>query len=157
MTEDYLLGTNDEELMRLGLQHRVWRSVVLACWKKAGITTGKRVLDVGAGPGYAAVDLAKIVGPAGEVVALERSGKFVAAAKAACGQPQLHNVHVHQLDLIEDEFPKGEFDFSWCRWVLCFVSDPGLLMRKIARSLRKGGVAIFHEYVEYKTDRKSVV
>jgi tRNA(1-methyladenosine) methyltransferase and related methyltransferases len=37
---------------------------------------GKRVLDVGAGPGYAAIDLAEIVGPTGEVVALERSQNF---------------------------------------------------------------------------------
>jgi hypothetical protein len=45
---DYVLGTHDEELARLGLQHRVWRPVVLDCWRKAGITVGSRVLDVGA-------------------------------------------------------------------------------------------------------------
>ena len=77
MERDYVLGTHDEELARLGLQHRVWRPVVLDCWQKAGITVGKRVLDVGAGPGYATVDLAEIVGPTGEVVALERSANFV--------------------------------------------------------------------------------
>ena len=68
---DYVLGTHDEELARLGLQHRVWRPVVLDCWQRAGITLGKRVLDVGAGPGYATVDLAEIVGPTGEVVRFE--------------------------------------------------------------------------------------
>jgi hypothetical protein len=46
---DYVLGTYDEEIARLGLQHRVWRPVVLECWQKAGITVGSRVLDVGAG------------------------------------------------------------------------------------------------------------
>src|SRR5437867_13080004 len=80
---DYVLGTHDEELARLGLQHRVWRPVVLDCWQRAGITVGKRVLDVGAGPGYATVDLAEIVGPPGEVVALERSNKFVRAINEA--------------------------------------------------------------------------
>ncbi len=45
--KDYVLGTHDEELLRLGLQHRVWRPVVLDCWQKAGITTGKRILDLG--------------------------------------------------------------------------------------------------------------
>src|SRR6266581_9426461 len=58
---DYVLGTHDEELARLGLQHRVWLPVVLDCWHRAGVTVGKRVLDVGAGPGYATVDLAEIV------------------------------------------------------------------------------------------------
>jgi len=75
--KDYVLGTHDEELLRLGLQHRVWRPVVLDCWQRAGITTGKCILDLGAGPGYAALDLAEIVGPSGEVVALERSDKLL--------------------------------------------------------------------------------
>src|ERR1051325_2260083 len=68
MERDYVLGTNEEELARLGLQHRIWRPVALACWQKAGITIGSRVLDLGAGPGYAATDLAEIVGPNGKVV-----------------------------------------------------------------------------------------
>src|SRR5205809_4569231 len=97
---DYVLGTHDEELARLGLQHRVWRPVVLACWEKAGITVGSRVLDVGAGPGYATVDLAEIVGPTGEVVATERSNKFVRSMEEACRARSLMNVRIHELDLM---------------------------------------------------------
>ncbi len=74
---DYVLGTNDEELDRLGLQHRVWRPIVLECWRRAGITFGSRVIDVGAGPGYATVDLAELVGPTVEVFAIERSARFL--------------------------------------------------------------------------------
>ena len=59
---DYILGTHDEEIQRLGLQHRVWRPHVLAAWKKAGIGRGSRVLDLGAGPGCATIDLAKSLG-----------------------------------------------------------------------------------------------
>src|SRR5207237_3970143 len=98
--KDYVLGTHDQELVRLGLKHRVWRAVVLDCWQKAGITAGKRVLDLGAGPGYAALDLAEIVGPSGEVVALERSGNFVNAMRKAFRQRGLTNVKIHELDLM---------------------------------------------------------
>src|ERR1700681_3423862 len=117
MERDYVLGTHDEELARLGLQHRVWRSVVLDCWQKAGITVGKRVLDLGAGPGYATVDLAEIVGPSGSVVALERSNKFAAAMQNTVRGRGLTNVKIHELDLVSDDLPNGPFDFSWCRWV----------------------------------------
>src|SRR5213592_1014975 len=92
MDRDYVLGTHNEELARLGLQHRVWRPVVLDCWQKAGITVGKRILDLGAGPGYATVDLAEIVGPSGEVVALERSGNFVNAMRESIRRRGLTNV-----------------------------------------------------------------
>ncbi len=150
---DYVLGTHDEELARLGLQHRVWRPVVLDSWKKAGITAGSRVLDVGAGPGYATVDLAEIVGLAGEVVALERSTKFVRAMEEAVRARSLTNVRIHELDLMTDDLPKGNYDFSWCRWVLSFVSNPSLLIKKLGAIMPKDGMSIFHEYGHYETWR----
>jgi SAM-dependent methyltransferase len=150
---DYVLGTHDEELARLGLQHGVWRPVVLDCWQRAGITVGKRVLDVGAGPGYAAVDLAEIVGPTGEVVALERSQNFIRAMEAACHTRSLANVKIHHTDLMTDDLPAGDYDFAWCRWVVSFVNDPALLIRKLARVMPRGSRSIFHEYGHYATWR----
>jgi SAM-dependent methyltransferase len=150
---DYVLGTHDEEIARLGLQHRVWRPVVSDCWQRAGITVGKRVLDVGAGPGYATVDLAEIVGPTGQVVALERSSKFVSAMKERTRTLGLTNVKIYELDLMIDDLPPGSFDFSWCRWVLSFVAEPGVVVGKIAGAIKQGGFAIFHEYGHYETWR----
>ena len=63
--KDYVLGTHDEEIARLGLQHRVWRPRVLDAWRRAGFTLGQTILDVGCGPGHATLDLAEIVGPRG--------------------------------------------------------------------------------------------
>src|SRR6195256_2555930 len=137
---DYVLGTHDEELARLGLQHRVWRPVVLDCWQRAGITVGKHVLDVGAGPGYATVDLAEIVGPTGQVVALERSNNFVRAMKETCRVRGLTNVKIHELDLMTDDLPQGDYDFSWCRWVLSFVSDPALLIKNFGQVQNRGAL-----------------
>src|SRR5437868_14425596 len=105
---DYVLGTHEEELARLGLQHRVWRSVALDCWQRAGITVGKRVLDVGAGPGYAAIDLAEIVGPSGEVVAFERSQNFIRAMETTCHTRSLANVKIHELDVRQDELARDD-------------------------------------------------
>ena len=148
---DYVLGTHEKEVERLGLQHRVWRPVTLDCWQRAGITVGKRVLDVGAGPGYATVDFAEIVGPSGEVVAVERSNNFVRANEQACQLRGLTNVKIHEIDLMIDDLPGENYDFSWCRWVAAFVSDPGLLVKKLSRALRKGGRSIFFEYGQYDT------
>jgi ubiquinone/menaquinone biosynthesis C-methylase UbiE len=51
---DYVLGTEAEEIARLGLQHRVWRARMLDGWARAGIGPGMNAIDVGAGPGFAA-------------------------------------------------------------------------------------------------------
>ena len=153
MERDYVLGTHEDELQRLGLQHRVWRPHVLEGWASAGITVGKRVIDIGAGPGFATVDLAEIVGPAGAVVAVERSHNFVRALQDTVQIRGLQNVKSYELDLMNDDLPKETFDFSWCRWVAAFVSDPALLLEKIATVLIKGSRAIFHEYAHYETWR----
>jgi SAM-dependent methyltransferase len=150
---DYILGTHEEEISRLGLQHDVWRPAVLDCWRRAGITAGKRVLDIGAGPGYAAIDLAEIVGQRGEVVALERSSNFVNAFREMVRARSLANVQIHEIDLMTDDLPAGDYDFAWCRWVVSFVDDPPLLMEKLGRVMPKGSLCIFHEYGHYGTWR----
>jgi SAM-dependent methyltransferase len=141
---DYFLGTHDEELVRLGLQHRVWRETVIDCWRRAGI---------GAGPGYAAADLAEIVGPSGSVVAVERSARFVEAGRKMLADHGFGNVAWHEIDLMADPLPGAGYDAAWCRWVACFVAEPAVLVDKIAAAVRPGGVAIFHEYLQYETLR----
>ena len=149
----YVLGTHREEIERLGLQHRVWRPHVLECWRREGITTGSKVLDVGAGPGYATVDLAEIVGPTGEVHAAERSGNFLQFACETCAARGLSNVRFHEQDLMAGPLDVSGMDATWCRWVASFVSDPARLVATVAQSLRPGGVGIFHEYLDYRTWR----
>src|SRR4051794_14670044 len=100
MTEgDYVLGTRDDEVDRLGLQHRVWRPRMLDAWRRAGITAGWTVIDVGAGPGFATLDLAEIVGPAGKVIALERSRHFLLVLRARALHNGLANIEAHERDV----------------------------------------------------------
>ena len=147
----YVLGTHDEELHRLGLQHAVWRPRTLAGWRRAGITQGVRVLDVGAGPGFATADLAEIVGSTGFVMAVEKSARFVQSIEQRLASRKLQNAEAHAVDLMTQPIPGRPYDVAWIRWVASFVSDPSRLVQAIADSLRPGGTAIFHEYVDYAT------
>ena len=150
---DYVLGTQSEEIARLGLQHRVWRERMLGAFRRAGIAPGMRVVDVGAGPGYASLDLAGIVGPSGSVLALERSPNFAAHLREAPAGAALANIEVREQDVSADGFGEAVADASWCRWVLSFVADPQATVRNIARALKPGGTAIFHEYADYEAWR----
>ena len=161
---DYVLGTHDAEVERLGFQHSIWREEVLRAWMEAGIGLGSRVVDIGAGPGFASLDLAELVGPTGSVLATERSGRFLKLLTAEARRRGLPTIETCEIDLMHDAIPlqgvhgspidgarRGStgFDAAWCRWVACFVSDPALLVKRISAALRPGGAAIFHEYVEY--------
>jgi SAM-dependent methyltransferase len=150
MTErDYVLGTHDAELERLGLQHRLWRPRMLDAWRRARIGPGQTVLDVGAGPGYAALDLAEIVGRGGRVVALERSRRFLDALAARAAARGLAQLEAVETDVVSGDFGTVAADAAWCRWLLCFVSDRRAVLRRIRGALRPGGVAVFHEYIDY--------
>jgi ubiquinone/menaquinone biosynthesis C-methylase UbiE len=150
---DYVLGTHDAELARLGRQHALWRDDVLAGWRLAGFGAGQRVVDVGAGPGFATLDLADIVGSAGHVTAIEISPKYVQTLKERVTARGISHVDAHVVDLMRDAIPPadGPADAAWCRWVAMFVPDIATLVRRIHAALKPGGVVVFHEYVLYET------
>lgn len=153
MTEDrnYYLGTHDVEIYRLGVQHRVWRPAVLDAWRRAGITVGSRVIDAGAGPGWASLDLAEVVENQGRIYAFERSDRFLQALRAAAAARGLTNIEPFSMDLVIDPAPVSAVDAVWIRWVYAFVSDPIMVMQKLAAAIRPGGVMVIHEYMDWGT------
>ena len=149
-TKEYVLGTGLDEHARLGLQHRLWSDAAVDAWKRAGIGLGSRVLDVGCGPGHAALDLAQLVGPEGGVVGVDESEGFVASFNEqvrARGLAQARGVvgDVQALRLAGEP----AFDGAYARWVLCFVPRPGDVLRGVAAALRPGGVLVIHDYFNY--------
>ena len=150
---DYVLGTHNEEIARLGLQHQVWRPHMLDAWARAGMTRGSRVVDFGAGPGYATCDAAEIVGSLGQVTAIERSPHFLEFARHELKRRNLSWVNILESDLMAASINLTGFDIAWCRWVASFVSSPSRLLKRIAASLRVGGRVAFHEYLDYSTWR----
>lgn len=160
--DTYILGTEPEEQERLRLQHGLWRPAAIAAWERAGLGPGQRVLDLGAGPGFCALDLARIVGPGGRVLALERSGAYVAAARAAAAQAGFHQLEVQTVDLggpaatapqghSAPGLGTGGFDLAWCRWLAMFLPRLEPLLELVTTSLRPGGVLVAHEYVHWNT------
>ena len=152
-SQDYVLGTHDEEIERLGLQHRVWRERALQAWRAGGIGPGQTVLDVGCGPGYASLDLAELVGPSGRVVAIDKSERFLRALDASCRERGIDTINAHAADLDAGEFPDLVADRVWCRWVLAFVKDPRAVLTRITAALEAEGVIVVHEYFDYSTWR----
>jgi SAM-dependent methyltransferase len=151
---DYVLGTHDDEVARLALQHDIWRERALDGWQRAGIAPGHTVLDVGCGPGFAALDLAGIVGVHGQVLAVDRSRRFLEVLDRTAAERSLPSVRTFEQDLDQEELPgAGQVDAAWCRWVFAFVQDPRGLLARIARALRPGGALVFHEYFDYSTWR----
>ena len=148
---DYVLGTHDDEISRLGLQHYAWRAEVFAAWQSAKIQRGQTWLDVGCGPGYASLDLAEAVGPEGHVLALDKSDRFLDTLRSRSRDRNLAKITAHRIDLESGEFPAVRADRAWCRWVLSFVNNPRDVLSKVAASLKPNGALVLHEYFDYGT------
>lgn len=149
MDNDYVLGTHDAEIARLGLQHGVWRAAALEAWRRAGISAGQTVVDLGCGPGFATADLADAVGPTGRVIALDKSRRFLARV-ASGDRPQME---ARACDLDAEELPVARADAVWSRWVFSFLRRPREVLARVARTLAPGGAFVAHEYFDYRTWR----
>lgn len=146
---EYILGTDPHELARLRLQHHAWTQRTFAFWERAGIAAGHRVLDLGCGPGYTSIDLARIVGPTGRVIASDQSSRFLAwldAERDALGLTQIETL-TSPAETIALE--PDSLDFAYGRWILCWLADPGATIARIARALRPGGAYLAHEYLDW--------
>lgn len=151
---EYVLGTHDDELARLGLQHRLWIEHASALWERAGLRPGQTVLDVGCGPGFATMDLATLVGPSGRVIAIDESERYVARLTDEAARLGLRNIDasvgdVQALDRMAVP-AAGTVDAAYARWVLCFVQSPARVVAGVAKALRPGGVFMVQDYFNYE-------
>jgi protein-L-isoaspartate O-methyltransferase len=71
----YVFGHSQSELSRLGKQGAFYALATEDMMRRAGITPGMRVLDVGSGAGDVALLAARLVGASGVVVGVERSAE----------------------------------------------------------------------------------
>ena len=131
MTEtehEYLLGTNDAELARLGFQHEVWAAATAKAWERAGFHLGDRILDVGCGPGWATFALARLVGATGHVLGVDASARFLAYVDAERRRLGIAHVEMRRQQLEALDVPADTFDGAFARWVLCYLRDPQLVI-----------------------------
>src|SRR5260370_27965865 len=140
----YALGSTDAEHERLIWQAARVAPITERLFREAGIGSGQRVLDIGSGVGDVAILAARLVGPSGEVVGIERDPKSIAKARARVAEARLHNVSFTQSDV--GEIPDSEpFDAAVGRFILMWLPDPVAALRSLSRLVRPGGVFAFHE------------
>jgi len=141
---DYPLGHTDAEHERLIRQAARVAPITERFFREAGIAPGQRVLDLGSGVGDVAMLAARLVGPSGQVVAIERDPKSIVKASARVTEAGFHNVSFNESNVNEilDEKP---FDAAVGRFILMYLPDPVATLRSISQVVRPGGVFVFQE------------
>jgi SAM-dependent methyltransferase len=141
---DYLLGNSDKEHERLIRQATRIAPITDRFFREAGVGPGQRVLDLGSGVGDVAMLAAKLVGPSGEVVGVERDIRSAERATARAAEAGYRNVSFAQCDIAQISSSRP-FDALVGRFILQFLPDPVGVLRSLSELLRPAGVVAFQE------------
>ena len=141
---NYLLGSSDAEHERLIRQAIRLAPVSERFFREAGITNGHRVLELGSGVGDVAMLLARLVGPSGNVVAIECDTRSVDRARTRTAAGSLHNIEFVETDIAQFS-SDASFDAAVGRFILQFLPDPVAVLRSLSQRVRPGGVIAFQE------------
>ena len=122
----------------------------------AHLNSGSRVLEIAPGPGYLAIELARLTG--GSVTGVDISRSFVRIADENARKAGVRVTFEHG-DAADLPFPNDQFDFIVCRAAFKNFSRPLVALNEMHRLLKRGGSALIidlrkdfsphavHEYV----------
>lgn len=143
-TNPYALRHTQQELERLVHQGRFLGETTEYVLRQAGLEPGMRVLDVGCGAGDVAFLAAKLVGPEGAVIGVDRAPEAVGFAQQRAQQAGLENVRFVAADITQWA-PEEPVDALIGRLVLMYFPDPASVLQRMLSWVRPGGVVAFQE------------
>ena len=152
-TSEYPFGYSPDEMERMGNQHRVWAEDNRRFLARAGFPEGGTLVDLGCGPGYSTLDLARVVGPKGRILAVDRDGEHsLPLLKERAEAAGLSNIETVAAGLESFDLPEGSVDGVYGRWVLMYLPESAAeaLTARIARWLRPGGACALAELCNYR-------
>tara|TARA_B100000795_G_scaffold58665_1_gene39030 strand:+ start:2112 stop:2924 length:813 start_codon:yes stop_codon:yes gene_type:complete len=146
----YILGTDTQELHRLGVQHQIWASEAQHGWKLARFGEGQTILDLGCGPGFCAQELGYIVGSKGKVIGVDLSTAFIEHLNQIA---LIHKLPIQGVvsDFNQMKLQPNTLDGMYCRWALAWLPNPKEILKKVYDALKPGGKMIVHEYYDWTT------
>lgn len=125
------------ELRRLQAQATAMLDTEIAQLQVLGFGHGKRILEVGCGPGFLTGPLSDLAGDAGGV-GIDTSTELLAAASAIVA-PMHPNVEFREGNAYASGLPDASFDFLYSRLVFQHLSRPLDALIEARRVVRPGG------------------
>ena len=100
---------------------------------------GEQVLDVATGPGVVALEAARLVGPAGKVLATDLVPEWEAIIAERASEANVDTITFAAMGAEALTVPDASFDVALCQFGLMFVPDPVQALQEMRRSLRPDG------------------
>lgn len=148
----YVMGHDDRERRRLGLQASILNPFSERLLQRAGLSAGMRVLDIGCGVGELSIVAARLVGRSGRVTGIDIDEGALAIASARASEQGLAHVEFVR-ENVNGLRADASYDAVIGRHILIHTPDPGAVVRSAHRLLHRGGVGVFQEY-DFSVDHR---
>jgi ubiquinone/menaquinone biosynthesis C-methylase UbiE len=139
------MGHNDRERRRLVLQAALLNPFTEQLFRRAGISAGMNVLDLGCGVGDVSILAARLVGPYGTVTSVDFDNAALETLKARAAAEGIKSIQCVQAN-VEEWKPPRKVDAVVGRHILIHTKDPLAALRNCGGMLHPRGLAVFHEY-----------
>jgi predicted O-methyltransferase YrrM len=142
---DYVMGHTDRERRRLALQAAILNPLTDSFLRRAGVSAGMSVLELGSGIGEVSLIAARLVGPHGQLHGIDLDPAALEIARARIRSAGHDHVTFEQMDLIE-HVPTEQYDAVIGRHILIHTKDALAVLKKAVAMVRDGGLVAFQEY-----------
>jgi 2-polyprenyl-3-methyl-5-hydroxy-6-metoxy-1,4-benzoquinol methylase len=141
----YVLGHTDRERRRLALQASVLNPLTDSFLRRAGISAGMRVLELGCGIGEVSLIAARLVGPHGRVHCIDIDEEALEIARGRIRSAGHDHVAFEKVD-VATHTPVEPYDAVIGRHILIHTPDAAAVLRKAVDMVHVGGLIAFQEY-----------
>ncbi|MCL4203101.1 MAG: methyltransferase domain-containing protein [Pirellulaceae bacterium] len=111
-----------------------------------GVKAGMTVCDMGCGNGFYSIQLGKMVGPEGRVLAVDVQPQMLEMLKERAAEAGLENIEPILGQLHDPKLPAGKLDLILMVDVYHEFSHPEHMLAAMRQSLAPGGVIVLTEY-----------
>src|SRR5262252_7716802 len=109
---DYVMGHDHRERRRLLLQASILNPLTEHLLRRAGISSGMNVLDIGCGVGDVSLLVARLVGRHGSVTSVDFDAGALAKLQARAAAEAVENIECLQANVHEWQHPAGSTRWS---------------------------------------------
>ncbi|OWJ67728.1 class I SAM-dependent methyltransferase [Inquilinus limosus] len=104
---------------------------------------GERLLDIGCGSGGSTLELARLVGPGGQLLGVDISAPMLGLAQRRAAEAGLDNVRFIEADAQTTKLEPRAFDGLFSRFGVMFFDDPAGAFANLHGALKPGGRLAF--------------
>ena len=141
----YIQGHTDRERRRLALQASIINPLTENFLRRAGVSAGMRVLELGCGIGEVSLITARLVGPHGYLHCVDIDDAALEVAPGRVRSAGHDHVVFEQAELAEHQ-PARPYDAVIGRHILIHTKDALSVIRHAVEMIHLGGLIAFQEY-----------